>query len=115
MRKRDPGSAPSMGDRVPYVFIKSHKNAKVCLSSQFAMRDDIVMQGYEKSEDPIYVLEKNIPLDTKFYLEKQLTNPLLSIFEPIMGETKAKSLLGDNIVTNSFYFITYFSQLEITR
>eukprot|EP00039_Didymoeca_costata_P030835 m.31646 g.31646 ORF g.31646 m.31646 type:complete len:1080 (+) comp8334_c0_seq1:529-3768(+) len=81
MRKRDPGSAPSMGDRVPYVFIKSHKNAK----------------GYEKSEDPIYVLEKNIPLDTKFYLEKQLTNPLLSIFEPIMGETKAKSLLaGDH-------------------
>jgi len=47
--------------------------------------------AYEKSEDPIYVLENNIPIDTKYYLENQLAKPLMRIFEPIMGE-KASSL-----------------------
>lgn len=47
--------------------------------------------AYEKSEDPIYVLENNIPIDTKYYLDNQLTNPLMRIFEPILGE-KANSL-----------------------
>lgn len=77
MRKRDPGSAPSMGDRVPYVIIQKHKGAP----------------AFEKSEDPIFVLDNNIPIDTTYYLENQLMKPLLSIFEPIMGETKAQSLM----------------------
>lgn len=47
--------------------------------------------AYEKSEDPIYVLENNIPIDTKYYLENQLSNPLMRIFEPVLGE-KAQSL-----------------------
>jgi hypothetical protein len=25
--------------------------------------------AYEKSEDPIYVLENNIPIDTKYYMK----------------------------------------------
>ena len=43
MKKRDPGSAPKLGDRVPYVIISAAKGAK----------------NYEKAEDPIYVLENN--------------------------------------------------------
>eukprot|EP00053_Salpingoeca_punica_P017130 m.163926 g.163926 ORF g.163926 m.163926 type:complete len:1070 (-) comp17121_c0_seq2:836-4045(-) len=83
MRKRDAGSAPTMGDRVAYVIIQGPKGAA----------------AYEKSEDPIYVLEQNIPLDTQYYLENQLENPLRSIFEPILGE-KIKSLLsGDHTRT----------------
>lgn len=77
MRKRDAGSAPAMGDRVAYVIIQARKGAP----------------AFEKSEDPIFVLENNIPLDTKYYLENQLANPLMSIFEPVMGEAKAKTLL----------------------
>lgn len=42
--------------------------------------------------DPIYVLENNIPIDTNYYLENQLSKPLVRIFEPILGE-KAESLL----------------------
>lgn len=54
---------------------------------------DVIIKGskdaraYEKSEDPLYVLEKNIPIDTKYYLENQLSKPLMRIFEPIMGES----------------------------
>uniref|UniRef100_A0A183AG94 DNA polymerase n=1 Tax=Echinostoma caproni TaxID=27848 RepID=A0A183AG94_9TREM len=78
MRKRDAGSAPHLGDRVPYVITAiGGKNTAT----------------YAKAEDPLYVLEHNIPIDTKYYLENQLTNPLLRIFEPILGETKAKSVL----------------------
>ena len=47
--------------------------------------------AYEKSEDPIYVLETNTPIDTKYYLENQLSKPLMRIFEPILGD-KAPTL-----------------------
>uniref|UniRef100_A0A2D4LNS3 DNA-directed DNA polymerase n=1 Tax=Micrurus spixii TaxID=129469 RepID=A0A2D4LNS3_9SAUR len=46
-----------------------------------------------KSEDPIYVLENNLPIDTQYYLEQQLAKPLLRIFEPILGEGKAQNVL----------------------
>lgn len=77
MRKRDAGSAPTLGDRVAYVVVKARGDAK----------------GYEKSEDPIFVLENNIPIDTKYYLDNQLAKPLGRIFEPILGEKKASQLL----------------------
>src|SRR5271170_5730725 len=90
MRKRDPGafpkplspslflgrcadrsgSAPALGDRVAYVIVKG-------------ARGD---QFFKRSEDPIFVLENNIPLDTQYYLENQLSKPLLRIFEPILHE-----------------------------
>jgi DNA polymerase delta subunit 1 len=47
--------------------------------------------AYEKSEDPLYVLDNNVPIDTKYYLENQLAKPLLRIFEPILGD-RAESL-----------------------
>ncbi|KAF7356852.1 DNA polymerase [Mycena venus] len=84
MKKRDAGSAPALGDRVAYVIIKGMKGAA----------------AYEKSEDPLYVLENNVPIDTKYYLENQLSKPLLRIFEPILGEKAASSLLsGDHTRT----------------
>lgn len=76
MRKRDAGSAPALGDRVAYVITKGAKGAA----------------AYEKSEDPMYVLEHNVPIDTRYYLENQLSKPLLRIFEPIMGSS-AESVL----------------------
>ncbi|KAG0255187.1 DNA-directed DNA polymerase delta [Actinomortierella ambigua] len=83
MRVRDAGSAPALGDRVAYVIIKGSKGTA----------------AYDKSEDPLYVLENNIPIDTKYYLDNQLSKPLLRIFEPILGE-KAESLLsGDHTRT----------------
>ena len=49
-------------------------------------------RAYEKSEDPIYVLDHNLPIDTKYYLDNQLSKPLLRIFEPVLGD-KAESVL----------------------
>lgn len=87
MRKRDAGSAPNLGDRVPYVIVAASKGTA----------------AYMKSEDPIYVLENNIPIDTQYYLENQISKPLLRIFEPILGETRAESILlrGDHTRTKT--------------
>ena len=41
-------------------------------------------KGYEKSEDPIYALEHNLPIDCQHYLDHYLAKPLLRIFDPIM-------------------------------
>ncbi|KAF6734513.1 DNA polymerase delta catalytic subunit [Oryzias melastigma] len=105
MRKRDAGSAPNLGDRVPYVIIKAAKGAA----------------AYMKSEDPIYVLENNIPIDTQYYLEQQLSKPLLRIFEPILGESKAESVLlkGDHtrcktVLTSKIGGLMAFAQKRST-
>lgn len=70
MRQRDPASAPTIGDRVAYVIIKAAKGAK----------------AYERSEDPIYVLENNIPIDTQYYLEHQLAPPIIRVFEGVLDD-----------------------------
>jgi len=38
------------------------------------------------------VLENSVPIDSNYYLENQLSKPLLRIFTPILGE-KAESIL----------------------
>lgn len=80
MKKRDAGSAPQMGDRVPYVIITGTKGAA----------------NFEKAEDPIYVLENNIPIDCKWYLSNQLAKPLTRIFEPIIENPEKSLLQGDH-------------------
>ena len=84
MKKRDAGTAPNVGDRVAYVIIQAAKNTP----------------AYEKSEDPVYVLENNIPIDTEYYLSNQLSNPLTRIFEPIISNPKTL-LSGDHTRTVS--------------
>jgi len=80
MRKRDAGSAPALGDRVAYVIVKGTKGSA----------------AYEKSEDPLYALEHNIPIDTRYYLDNQLSKPLMRIFEPIMGARANTILSGEH-------------------
>ncbi|KAL0265845.1 UNVERIFIED_CONTAM: hypothetical protein PYX00_011563 [Menopon gallinae] len=68
MRKRDPNSAPGLGDRVAYVIVKGGKN----------------VPAYARSEDPLYVLENGLTIDKEHYIEHQLANPIQRLFEPIM-------------------------------
>ena len=80
IKKRDPGMAPAVGDRVPYVMIKGAVGAK----------------AWEKAEDPIYVLENNLPIDTAWYLEHQLSEPIKRLFEPILPDNVNSLLEGDH-------------------
>ncbi|KAL2498566.1 DNA polymerase delta catalytic subunit [Abeliophyllum distichum] len=103
MRKRDAATAPNVGDRVPYVIIKAAKGAK----------------AYERSEDPIYVLEHNIPIDPHYYLENQISKPLLRIFEPILKNASKELLQGSHtrsisISTPSNSGIMRFAKKQLT-
>jgi len=80
IKKRDANLAPAIGDRVPYVMIKGAVGAK----------------AWEKAEDPIYVLEHNLPIDTQWYLEHQLSEPIKRLFEPILPDNVNSLLEGDH-------------------
>jgi DNA polymerase I len=63
------GAVPGVGDRVPFVIVQGKRGRK--------SRELFV----DRAEDPAYVLEKRIPLDTEYYVEKQILPPVLRIFE----------------------------------
>lgn len=79
MRKRDPNNAFRIGDRVAYVIIKGSKG----------------MPAYEKSEDPLYVLENSLSIDIEHYIEHQLSKPIHRLFEPVMDNV-SELLHGDH-------------------
>lgn len=104
MKKRDPGNAPKLGDRIPYVITAATKTSK----------------AFEKAEDPIYVLENNVPIDAKYYLENQLSKPLIRIFQPILGDNAESILLrGEHtrtrtMVTSKVGALSAFTQKKET-
>ncbi|QEU63049.1 Pol3 [Kluyveromyces lactis] len=73
MKKRD-GVGPNVGDRVDYVIIGGGDKL------------------FNRAEDPLYVLEQNLQLDSIYYLSNQLQNPIISIIAPIIGEKQANSM-----------------------
>jgi DNA polymerase delta subunit 1 len=80
MRKRDPTTAPGSGDRVPYVITTAAKN----------------VPAYARAEDPLYVLENNLPIDAQYYIDHQLQQPLRSIFGPILPNAESELFKGDH-------------------
>jgi DNA polymerase elongation subunit (family B) len=115
-RKRDPSSAPKSGDRVPYVIIraaKGERRAAVCLrphSQGRCLRHARLPEGRgpDLRAGGRWALgalaairwfspggaDADIPIDTQYYLENQLKQPLTRLFEPVLGEAKIKSLFG---------------------
>lgn len=88
LRKRDPGTAPSLGDRIPYVIVRGARNEP----------------AYTRAEDPLFVLEHNIPIDNNYYLENMLKKPLERIFEPVMKGNVSSLFSGDH--TRSISVVT---------
>lgn len=41
------------------------------------------MKLYERSEDPVYAMENELPLDLEYYVENQLRGPVDRIFEVV--------------------------------
>lgn len=68
MAERDPGNAPASGDRIPYVYISAPVGQEASK-----------LQG-DRVEHPSYVKQKGLQLDTKYYIEHQLMNPLSQLF-----------------------------------
>ena len=81
MRHRKPGSEPQSGDRVPYLLTKT---------------DNPKAKAFEKSEDPKYVEENNIPIDYHYYFENKFLNPVCDLLDPLYENTK-QEIFGDII------------------
>lgn len=67
MKTRAPGSEPQQGDRVAFVIVKGEGRM------------------YEKAEDPIWVREKNIPIDYQYYFTNQFKKPVQDLLEPLVS------------------------------
>jgi DNA polymerase I len=67
------GEAPGIGDRIGYVIVKG-----TGLLSK-------------RAEDPVYVMEKGLELDSQYYIENQLLPPLERIFG-VLGFSKPEIL-----------------------
>ena len=78
-----------------------------CHAAHFRMKIDFntgifffffFLPFFPQAEDPIFVLEHSVPIDAQYYLENQLSKPLVRIFEPILGSKAESSLLRNTIL-----------------
>ena len=65
MGKRDPGTKPSIGSRVPFAYIQTKRKVK--------------LQG-ERIEHPDFITKNNLKLDYVFYITNQIMKPIMQIF-----------------------------------
>jgi DNA polymerase I len=87
MRQRSPVGAPEIGDRVGFVIIKG------------------LQLMSERAEDPEYVKQHGLKVDSKYYIESQLLPPLERVFEAIgIGKSElvgaGRQLLLADIIKN---------------
>jgi DNA polymerase I len=71
MRKRSPATAPGIGDRVSYVIVKG------------------LQLMSDRAEDPGYVKQHDLSLDSKYYAESQILPPIERVFE-VIGISKSE-------------------------
>lgn len=85
---RDPGNAPSSGDRLQFMYIMPEVG-------QLASK----LQG-NRVETPQYIKENNLKIDYKYYIEHQIYNPITQLFglfiEQLPGYIKQKHVMCVN-------------------
>jgi DNA polymerase delta subunit 1 len=92
--KRDPGNRPSVGDRIPFVYIQN-PNKKA-------------LQG-DRIELPSYILENKIQVNYAFYITNQIMKPLQQVFALVLEDIKSfRSKKGRTLHR-------WYAQLEILR
>ena len=69
--KRDPGNKPSVGSRVPFVYIQTKKEVK--------------LQG-DRVESPSYIIKNKLKPDYSFYITNQIMKPVTQIFSLLLEQ-----------------------------
>jgi DNA polymerase elongation subunit (family B) len=86
MAERDPGNAPQLNDRIPFVAIEVP-----------VKKGQKLLQGH-KIEHPEYIIDNNLKIDYLFYLTNQIKNPSIQFLELIMKPHEAEKLFIDFII-----------------
>ena len=68
--KRDPGNKPSVGSRVPYVYIQTKKNVE--------------LQG-DKIENPDFIKKNKLKPDYMFYITNQIMKPVQQVYGLVLS------------------------------
>ena len=71
--KRDPGSKPSVGSRVPFIYIQTKGVVK--------------LQG-DRIESPSFIKKNNLKPDYAFYITNQIMKPVTQIFSLLLNDMK---------------------------
>jgi len=71
--RRDPGNKPSVGDRIPFVYIENP--------------DKKALQG-ERIEMPSYIVANNLRINYSFYITNQIMKPVQQLFALVLEEMK---------------------------
>ena len=75
MKKRDPGSAPQINERVQYAAIVVPEKKGL-------------LQG-DRIEHPDYIIENNLEVDYLFYLTNQIKNPTVQFLELLVDDPES--------------------------
>ena len=71
MAKRDPGNKPSVGSRIPFIYIQTKKEVK--------------LQG-DRVENPDYIKKQKLKPDYSFYITNQIMKPVTQIFNLLLEQ-----------------------------
>jgi len=71
MAKRDPGNKPSVGSRIPFVYIQTKVKMK--------------LQG-DRVENPTYIRKNNLKPDYAHYITNQIMKPVTQIFNLLLEQ-----------------------------
>jgi DNA polymerase elongation subunit (family B) len=71
MAKRDPGNKPSVGSRIPFVYIQT--------------KGEVKLQG-DRVENPDYIKKKKLKPDYSFYITNQIMKPVTQIFNLLLEQ-----------------------------
>lgn len=70
IKERDPGNAPNVNDRIPFVYIQTPTPEK---------KGTKILQG-ERIETPDYIKSNRLKPDYEFYITNQIMNPVLQVY-----------------------------------
>lgn len=96
MKARDPGSAPQVNDRIPYVYVQTVEK-----------KGEKKLQG-EKIEHVDYVRKHKLKPDYNFYLTNQIMKPILQVYALVLEDLPGYK-------KGSQYFTDLYNKLLIDK
>jgi DNA polymerase elongation subunit (family B) len=97
LRKRDPGSAPGVGDRFGLVILVPKKGEALSM----------------RSEDPDYVKEHKLKLDSLYYLQ-HLKRPMMAITEALGNRIQCQALFDAGEILANRQILANTSIINVT-
>lgn len=99
--EREPGNAPTAGERVEYVYVRPRNG-----------QQESKLQG-DRIETPSFIKANKLQPDYKFYIEHQISNPLSQLFGLLLesmpeyeytGTTKPSSMEARELLASKILF-----------